>query len=163
VITNSLNAALKLAAMAAGRSARNEVILLGGRTDPEVQATYGDCTVGEIHRYRADVALLSPVGISVHSKSRAMHPRPSRAKGMIAGQLRPQHTCRRRASIQTRLSPNGCVTLCNATGRYSTWCCIFSCALLRKACRRTAQVRRSWTRRPCTLAQSLSSTDSAPV
>lgn len=83
VITNSLNAALKLAAMSAGRSARNEVILLGGRTDPEVQATHGDSTVGEIHRYRADVALLSPVGFSVAGGASSFeHPEAAVARAM---------------------------------------------------------------------------------
>lgn len=31
---------------------------------PSLQATSGDRTISEIHRYRADVALLSPVGVT---------------------------------------------------------------------------------------------------
>ena len=85
IITNGLNVALKLAAADAGRSARNDVILLGGRTDPAVQATHGDTTVAEIHRYRADVALLSPVGISVHSGATSFeHHEAAVARAMAA-------------------------------------------------------------------------------
>src|SRR3990167_318387 len=64
VITNGLAAALKLGAADDARAPRNTILLLGGRIDANVQATYGDDTVGEIHRHQADIALLSPVGIS---------------------------------------------------------------------------------------------------
>jgi len=85
IITNGLNVALKLAAADAGRNTRNDVILLGGRTDPAVQATHGDTTVAEIHRYRADVALLSPVGISVHSGATSFeHHEAAVARAMAA-------------------------------------------------------------------------------
>jgi DeoR/GlpR family transcriptional regulator of sugar metabolism len=70
VITNSLTIALKLAGADEGRAARNETILLGGRIDVKTQATHGDTTVEEIRRFRADVALLSPVGL--HTKHGAM-------------------------------------------------------------------------------------------
>ncbi len=63
IITNGLTVALQLAAADTNREARNQVILLGGTVNPAVQATHGDITVAEIHRYRADVALLSPVGV----------------------------------------------------------------------------------------------------
>lgn len=63
IITNGLAVALRLSAADEGRSARNDVILLGGRVNPELQASYGDITVAEVMRYRADVALLSPVGV----------------------------------------------------------------------------------------------------
>ncbi|PWC10572.1 DeoR/GlpR transcriptional regulator [Brenneria roseae subsp. americana] len=62
VITNSLNVALKLTP--AETTLRHEVILLGGHMGPSVQATSGDLTIRELQRYRADVALLSPVGIA---------------------------------------------------------------------------------------------------
>lgn len=65
VITNSLSIALKLASAEEGRAARNETILLGGRIDVKTQATHGDTTAEEIRRFRADVALLSPVGLHV--------------------------------------------------------------------------------------------------
>ncbi|MFT4191154.1 MAG: DeoR/GlpR family DNA-binding transcription regulator [Comamonas sp.] len=64
VITNGLNVALKLAAADTQRETGNSVLLLGGSVSPALAATYGDITVAEIHRYRADVALLSPVGLS---------------------------------------------------------------------------------------------------
>lgn len=85
VVTNSLNAALQLAGADAGRPARNDVILLGGRTDPGVRATHGDITVAEIHRYRADVALLSPVGIHcLHGATSFDHHEAAIARAMAA-------------------------------------------------------------------------------
>lgn len=85
IITNGLNVALKLAGADAGRNARNDVVLLGGRPDPAVQATHGDTTVAEIHRYRADVALLSPVGINVHSGATSFeHHEAAVARAMAA-------------------------------------------------------------------------------
>jgi DeoR family fructose operon transcriptional repressor len=70
VITNSLNIALKLAGAGEGRLTGNRTILLGGEIDVKAQATCGDTTVEAIRRYRADVALLSPVGL--HAKHGAM-------------------------------------------------------------------------------------------
>ncbi|RMX04770.1 DeoR/GlpR transcriptional regulator [Corticibacter populi] len=64
IITNGLHVAQKLAAADTQRQSGNEVILLGGMVQPSLAATYGDHTVAEIHRYCADVALLSPVGLS---------------------------------------------------------------------------------------------------
>lgn len=63
VVTNSVSIALKLAATNAARTSGHDIILLGGWVGAETQAVYGDITVGEIHRYNADVAMLSPVGI----------------------------------------------------------------------------------------------------
>ena len=60
LITNSFDVALKVGA--AGNGA-NELIMLGGSVGGPVCATAGDITIAEIHRYRADVALLSPVGV----------------------------------------------------------------------------------------------------
>jgi len=42
------------------------VVLLGGDTNPEIPCTYGPVTLNEIRRYRADVTLISPVGINAH-------------------------------------------------------------------------------------------------
>ena len=64
VITNGLKVALKLGAADDARNPRNKIILLGGRIDAMVQATFGDDTINDIHRFRADMALLSPVGVS---------------------------------------------------------------------------------------------------
>jgi len=60
VITNSFDVALKVGA--AGNGA-NQLIMLGGSVGGPVCATAGDITIAEIHRYRADLALLSPVGV----------------------------------------------------------------------------------------------------
>lgn len=70
VITNSLTIALKLAHAGEGRDSRNQTLLLGGEIDPKTQATMGPQAIAELHRFRADVALLSPVG--VHAKHGAM-------------------------------------------------------------------------------------------
>ncbi|MDE1178905.1 DeoR/GlpR family DNA-binding transcription regulator [Paraburkholderia sp.] len=63
VITNSIDVALKMRRAVAQTEAGNEVILLGGTLSDRVLATAGGTTVLEIQRYRADVALLSPVGV----------------------------------------------------------------------------------------------------
>jgi DeoR family fructose operon transcriptional repressor len=65
VVTNSLLIALKLSAMNTTRASGHDIILLGGHVSADTQAVYGDITVGEIHRYKADVAMLSPVGLNV--------------------------------------------------------------------------------------------------
>ncbi|MGJ7525008.1 DeoR/GlpR family DNA-binding transcription regulator [Variovorax sp. GB1P17] len=83
VITNSLSIALKLAGASEGRLTGNRTILLGGEIDVKTQATLGDITVEKIRRYRADVALLSPVGL--HAKYGAMsfeHPEAAVARAM---------------------------------------------------------------------------------
>ncbi|TDS83967.1 DeoR/GlpR family DNA-binding transcription regulator [Comamonas sp. JUb58] len=66
VVTNSITVALKLAGTQATAGSANSmrVVLLGGDTNPEIPCTYGEVTLNEIRRYRADVTLLSPVGIS---------------------------------------------------------------------------------------------------
>jgi len=70
VITNSLAIALKLAGADEGRMSGNTVRLLGGQIDAKTQATHGDGTLEDIRRFRADLALLSPVGL--HPKHGAM-------------------------------------------------------------------------------------------
>ncbi|NKI73284.1 DeoR/GlpR transcriptional regulator [Dickeya sp. CFBP 2040] len=67
IITNSLNVALKLTAAETEAYSPHDVILLGGHMGAASQATSGALTVTEIQRYRADVALLSPVGIASQS------------------------------------------------------------------------------------------------
>jgi DeoR/GlpR family transcriptional regulator of sugar metabolism len=66
VVTNSITVALKLAGTQATAGSANSmrVVLLGGDTNPEIPCTSGEVTLNEIRRYRADVTLLSPVGIS---------------------------------------------------------------------------------------------------
>ncbi|SDV47347.1 DeoR/GlpR family DNA-binding transcription regulator [Chitinasiproducens palmae] len=74
VLTNGVELARRLNDQAA-RRVGIETILLGGRLDDDGIATYGDITVAEVHRYRADLAMLSPVGISAQhgASSYALH------------------------------------------------------------------------------------------
>ena len=58
VITNSVDVAAAL-----GRTSGLEVLLLGGRMESDVPATYGEQTVAEISRHRVDMALISPVSL----------------------------------------------------------------------------------------------------
>ncbi|WP_437609284.1 DeoR/GlpR family DNA-binding transcription regulator [Erwinia sp. V71] len=62
VITNSLDVALRLTTPESAVS--HDVIILGGQMSASAQFTCGDFTIAELLRYRADVALLSPVGIA---------------------------------------------------------------------------------------------------
>jgi len=64
VITNSVMIAMKLAGAAPPGRGACSVILLGGRPYADVQATYGAATVNEIARHHADIAVLSPVGLT---------------------------------------------------------------------------------------------------
>ncbi|WP_396331506.1 DeoR/GlpR family DNA-binding transcription regulator [Burkholderia anthina] len=62
IVTNSIDVALKMRSSDPGQ-AKNETILLGGMIGSRAAATVGDGTITEIFRYRADLALLSPVGV----------------------------------------------------------------------------------------------------
>jgi len=68
IITNSFDIATRLSWHDASRPAPpgQEIIQLGGRPGSAIAATYGAITIGEIGRYRADLALLSPVALSLH-------------------------------------------------------------------------------------------------
>lgn len=74
IITNSLQAALALCAAEEHETLNNQVLLLGGMMMAGAQQTRGEMTVGEIYRYRADVALLSPVGIDARNGASSFHP-----------------------------------------------------------------------------------------
>ncbi len=90
IITNSLSAALKLGAADDASAPRNTTLLLGGRIDARVQATYGDDTIHEIHRHQADLAVLSPVGVCrQHGASSFEHHEAAVARAMAqqAGRL----------------------------------------------------------------------------
>lgn len=63
VLTNSVEVATAMVGDREMESRANTVVLIGGRMAREPLATRGSETIGEIHRYRADLALLSPVGI----------------------------------------------------------------------------------------------------
>lgn len=73
IITNSLNAALKLCAAEEHDALNNQVILLGGSMLAGAKETRGELTVGEIYRYRADVALLSPVALDAKQGASSFH------------------------------------------------------------------------------------------
>ncbi|MHA2937848.1 DeoR/GlpR family DNA-binding transcription regulator [Vibrio sp. RC27] len=60
VVTNSLEIANCLSSV----PEQHEVILLGGHMGKTTQATSGEITLNELNRYRADIAILSPVGLS---------------------------------------------------------------------------------------------------
>ncbi|MGK6328117.1 DeoR/GlpR family DNA-binding transcription regulator [Erwinia sp. DT-104] len=74
IITNSLQAALKLSAAEEGEQLNNSIILLGGAMLAGAQETRGELTVAEIYRYRADVAMLSPTGIDSKNGASSFHP-----------------------------------------------------------------------------------------
>ncbi|MGK3143981.1 DeoR/GlpR family DNA-binding transcription regulator [Pantoea sp. C2G6] len=73
IVTNSLHAALALSAGEEDQPLNNQIILLGGTMSAGAQQTRGEITVGEISRYRADVALLSPVGIEANCGASSFH------------------------------------------------------------------------------------------
>ncbi|WP_017349319.1 DeoR/GlpR family DNA-binding transcription regulator [Pantoea sp. A4] len=74
IITNSLQAALALSAGEERDTLNNEVILLGGVMGAGAQQTRGESTIAEICRFRADVALLSPVGIDAKAGASSFYP-----------------------------------------------------------------------------------------
>lgn len=74
LITNSLNAALKLSAAEEHEVLNNNIILLGGTMLAGAHETRGELTVGEIYRFRADVAMLSPVGIDSKNGASSFYP-----------------------------------------------------------------------------------------
>jgi len=83
VITNSFNVALQLRGSNISGSLHNEVIVLGGSLGDRSPATVGATTVAEIGRYRADLALLSPVGIDArHGASNYDHRESEVARAM---------------------------------------------------------------------------------
>ncbi len=63
IITNSLDVALRCSGTTARALGAHDIVLLGGRPRAGLQATYGDVTVGQIYRYHADYAFVSPVGL----------------------------------------------------------------------------------------------------
>jgi len=73
ILTNSLQAALALSAGEEDQTLNNQIILLGGSMSAGAQQTRGEITVGEIIRYRADIALLSPVGVEADCGATSFH------------------------------------------------------------------------------------------
>jgi DeoR/GlpR family transcriptional regulator of sugar metabolism len=65
IMTNSLQAVLNLTAALEPQQTQHEIILLGGQIGQRPQ-TQGEMLIRQIYQHRADVALLSPVGLDVH-------------------------------------------------------------------------------------------------
>ncbi|MFC4279085.1 DeoR/GlpR family DNA-binding transcription regulator [Achromobacter aloeverae] len=64
IVTNAFVVALRLrAATREGGAQARRVLVLGGELAPHADATQGEHTVAQIHRFRADAALLCPVGL----------------------------------------------------------------------------------------------------
>ncbi|MBN2752347.1 MAG: DeoR/GlpR transcriptional regulator [Rhodospirillaceae bacterium] len=84
IITNSVDVARKLGGDD-GRARGNHVLLLGGEILNGLSATCGATTVSEIHRYRADIAMLSPVGFDAQYGATSFDPREADiARAMVA-------------------------------------------------------------------------------
>lgn len=89
VITNSFEVAVRLAGSQPRTGSDHDVIVLGGRPRKGLQATYGDITVGQIHRYRADYAFVSPVGLHPGSGASSY----DRAEAEVARAMCEQSRC----------------------------------------------------------------------
>jgi DeoR/GlpR family transcriptional regulator of sugar metabolism len=63
LITNSFEAATRVAGNSDHVAHGNRVFVLGGSVVAPMAATQGDHAIAEIHRYTADAALLFPTGI----------------------------------------------------------------------------------------------------
>ena len=63
ILTNSIDVAQLLSERESGQYHRYKVLLLSGEVRQEPLETFGAATINDIHRYRADVALLAPWGI----------------------------------------------------------------------------------------------------
>lgn len=75
VLTNSFDVALRMNVGRPGARHGNRVIVMGGSMENALPATYGEITIAEIHRYRVDMALLSPVGIDAAAGATSFAPR----------------------------------------------------------------------------------------
>ena len=85
IVTNSIDVALKMRGAGEHAAIANEVILLGGSVSSRALATTGATTVLDIQRYRADLALLSPVGVDHrHGATNYDHAETEVARAMVA-------------------------------------------------------------------------------
>lgn len=87
VVTNSIDVAIRLGD-AACRAIGTEVHLLGGAMIGSLPATCGAATVAEIARFRADVALLSPVGLDARYGATSFDPREAEVARAMAENAR---------------------------------------------------------------------------
>lgn len=87
VVTNSIDVAARMTEPdSADRF--NTVLLIGGHMGRDPQATHGAPAIAEIHRYRADLALLSPVGIDARHGATSFHPEEAEVARAMAAQAR---------------------------------------------------------------------------
>ncbi len=85
ILTNSLQAALRLSAAEGQETMTHQVILIGGSMQPAREQTGGEVAVGEIYRYRADVAIISPVGIDAKNGASSFLPQEAAiARAMVS-------------------------------------------------------------------------------
>ncbi len=80
IVTNSFDVAQTIA-----NQNRSRVMLLGGRVGEGLPATFGEGTVAEIHRYRADMALLSPVALHPRYGATSFDPREAEVARAMVG------------------------------------------------------------------------------
>ncbi|SHO58936.1 DeoR/GlpR family DNA-binding transcription regulator [Vibrio quintilis] len=83
IITNNIQAALCLNASEGREQLNNQILLLGGDLQADAKETRGEETLNTVYRYRADVAVLSPVGICSHGTSSFYHWESAIAEAMI--------------------------------------------------------------------------------
>lgn len=89
VVTNSFDVALHMNAAEDREAHRNEIVVLGGYLNRSLPATFGEMTILEIHRYRADIALLSPVAVDArHGATSFDHGEAAVARAMVANAKR---------------------------------------------------------------------------
>lgn len=85
VITNSFDAAMRIAASRDHLSHGNRAVMLDGSVLPSLAATHGEHAIAEIHRYTADAALLCPSAIDArHGATHADLSRAELARAMAA-------------------------------------------------------------------------------
>ncbi len=85
VITNSVEVAVRMSQLGSRVTNGNSAILLGGKMNESIVATYGDKTIGEICSYRVDAALVSPVGLDGNYGATSFDPAEAEiAKAMFA-------------------------------------------------------------------------------
>lgn len=63
IITNSIDIAMRFVSLDESLQSRNTLIMLAGAISPGLPAVCGEHTIIDISRYRADIAILSPVAL----------------------------------------------------------------------------------------------------
>lgn len=89
VITNSVDVAARIGGAGEGEKRQNRIVLIGGDFTVEPPSTSGARAINEIRRYRADIALLSPVGLDGEAGATSYDPNEAEvARAMLAGARR---------------------------------------------------------------------------